>query len=291
MEEKLKKAIAKCNDKNNTISLSQLKKIYSFTNENIKGYIDFFPLKDKSLLTVGSSCDEAINANFNSASNITIMDTCPFTKEYFYLKKAALEIFTRQEFLDYFCSFNNAGNTFSLEKYQQLQRYLETLDKASYNFWNELYKRFPGSLIKDKLFRHDEEDRATIEKINLYLQSDEAYLKERENIRNFTPTIISKSINEPLSQKFDNIFLSNTSIHMQTKQMVDTYLEKIAHNLNYNGKILIRYIYHCKDDKKLDIEKFFYSYFDDLVYDFDNELIPSVDEEMSDGIITYQKKK
>ena len=36
--------------------------LYPFTTENINGYLPYFELKGKSLLTVGSSCDQAINA-------------------------------------------------------------------------------------------------------------------------------------------------------------------------------------------------------------------------------------
>lgn len=66
-------------------------KIYPGTTENIKGYIDFFDLKNKSLLTVGSSSDQVLNACFNGCYDITLIDINPFTKEFFHLKKAAIE--------------------------------------------------------------------------------------------------------------------------------------------------------------------------------------------------------
>lgn len=40
--------------------------LYPFTTENINGYIDLFNLKDKSLLILGSSSDQAINAGLES---------------------------------------------------------------------------------------------------------------------------------------------------------------------------------------------------------------------------------
>ncbi len=291
MQDKLQKAIAKCNDKNNKISTRKFKKIYPFTTENISAYFNAFQLRDKSLLTVGSSADEAINANLCDAKEVTIMDSCLYTKEYFYLKKAALEVLTYQEFLDYFCRVGNEGHTFSEEKFLKLSNYLANLDKDSFTFWQELYKLFPGTLIRDKLFKHDEEDRETIIKINPYLNSEDAYLQERAKIKSFTPLIIPKNIKEDIAKKFDNIFLSNMAVHMYTKDMVEAYNKKIENNLNKDGKILIRYMFHCLDNEKLDIEKFFYSYFDDLVYDFKEELIPGIDEEATDGILTYQKKK
>ena len=55
-------------------------KLYSFTTENIKDYISSFDLNNKSLLTVGSSADQAINAILNGCKDVTIMDINPFVK-------------------------------------------------------------------------------------------------------------------------------------------------------------------------------------------------------------------
>lgn len=46
--------------------------IYPFTTENIAGYINEFELKDKSLLTVGSSGDQVINAALYDCQDITL---------------------------------------------------------------------------------------------------------------------------------------------------------------------------------------------------------------------------
>ncbi len=43
-------------------SINDFEEIYYFTTENIAGCIDFFDLKDKSLLTVGSLGNKIINA-------------------------------------------------------------------------------------------------------------------------------------------------------------------------------------------------------------------------------------
>ena len=52
----IKSAIHDCN------SISESEKIYPFTTENINGYINNFNLYDSSLLTVGSSGAQVINA-------------------------------------------------------------------------------------------------------------------------------------------------------------------------------------------------------------------------------------
>ena len=50
------------------------KDIYLFTTENISGYINDMDLKDKSLLTLGSSLDQAYNALLLGASQIDVFD-------------------------------------------------------------------------------------------------------------------------------------------------------------------------------------------------------------------------
>ena len=62
-----------------------------------------FDLKDKSLLTVGSSGDQVINASLKNCKDITVLDINPFTKYYFNLKKAAILTLKYEEFCKFFC--------------------------------------------------------------------------------------------------------------------------------------------------------------------------------------------
>ena len=50
------------------------KDVYLFTTENIAGYINDMDLKDKSLLTLGSSLDQAYNALLLGASKVDVFD-------------------------------------------------------------------------------------------------------------------------------------------------------------------------------------------------------------------------
>lgn len=65
-------------------------RIYPFTTENITGYINKFDLNNKLLLAIGSSGDHVINASLFGCKDQTVIDICPYTKFYFYLKKSAL---------------------------------------------------------------------------------------------------------------------------------------------------------------------------------------------------------
>ena len=61
-------------------------KVYPFTTESISGYMKHMDVKDKSVLTVGSSMDQALNACLYGAKDITVMDISKTTKDYMLYK-------------------------------------------------------------------------------------------------------------------------------------------------------------------------------------------------------------
>ena len=88
-EERLLKAIRLCAGAYVEDRAKIFIRIYPFATENISGYLPFFSLKNKNVLTVVSSSDQAIELALKDTKEITILDICPFTKEYFYLKKSS----------------------------------------------------------------------------------------------------------------------------------------------------------------------------------------------------------
>ena len=55
--------------------------VYPFTTENISGYYPSLDLKDKDVLSVGSSGDQAFNAILCGAGKVTLMDISPHIYE------------------------------------------------------------------------------------------------------------------------------------------------------------------------------------------------------------------
>ena len=74
----------------NYYSSTYFTQIYPFTTENINGYLPLFDLNNKTLLTVGSSGDQVLNAVISGCKEIDVIDLCPFSQEYFNLKRAAI---------------------------------------------------------------------------------------------------------------------------------------------------------------------------------------------------------
>ena len=96
-------------------SMNGFEEIYPFTTENIAGYIDYFDLQDKSLLTVGSSGDQIINAAFKGAKDITLLDINPYAKYYYYLKTAGILELSLTDFNEFF-RYNDYPKVFKYNK-------------------------------------------------------------------------------------------------------------------------------------------------------------------------------
>lgn len=252
--------------------------IYPFTTENIDGYINYFNLKNKSLLTVGSSGDQALNAILNGCKDITIIDINSYVKYYYYLKVAGIMNLNYNEFLIFFrykdypkCFVDNL-HAFSREVYDKIKDTLRILDYESYLFWDELFLNYDSNTIRTRLFSSDEGQSKEILTINTYLKDIDNYNELKSKIKNIRPKFINDDIFNGLfsktyfKRKFDNIWLSNLSSYNSTldiSYLVDA-LDKI---LNKNGSILISYMY----DTQLNSD---YNYRDDWpeIYDLNKTL-------------------
>lgn len=229
--------------------------IYPFTNENVAGYIDFFDVKDKSLVTVGSSADQAINTIARGCKDITILDICPFTKEYFYLKSATIQTLSRKELLNLLMKKNPYMETqnddaFKIRKYKELMGRLKEEDKDSYDFWNNLTSTTKAKTIRDMLFTADQARSYVTEQINLYLQNDDMYYETREKLSQVTPKFIIGDItNILLSEKYDNIILSNIASYCEMPQIRKIF-ETFSNQLRPNGKLMLGYLFRTDEHSK-----------------------------------------
>ena len=119
-------------------------RIYTFTTENISGYLKYFDLKDKTLLTVGSSGDQILNAYFYGARDITLYDINPYAKYYIYLKVAAILSLDYKEFQYFF--FKYGLNEYGNKEYNNKKMFLKETFNNLYiwsfnNVWNIFYFR------------------------------------------------------------------------------------------------------------------------------------------------------
>lgn len=251
----IKEAKARCNEDFVFVKDREgFSKIYPFATENINGYIDMFDLKNKSLLTLGSSGDQVINASLKDCVDQTVLDINPFTKYYFYLKKAALLTLEYDEYIKFFCYqdypkvFKKNDDAFNIESYKKFNLLLKELDVESFIFWNNLFDNFKPIDIRKNLFNMDEDRISTLKESNLYLKNEDMYKKSKITIKNINPKFITGDIfNIELKDSYDSIFLSNLGTYHKIENF-KLVLDKISLNLNKNGKMLLCYLYRTTKD-------------------------------------------
>ena len=282
--------------------------IYPFTTENINGYIDLFNLKDKSLLTVGSSGDQAINAILKDCKDITILDINPFTKYYFNLKKSALLTLSYEEFCKFFCYvdypkvFKYNFSAFNNDSYNKLKEVLNEIDVESYLFWDTLFDVCKPNKVRKKLFSNDEDRVSVVKGMNTYLKDENNFNNTKLKIKNINPKFIKGDIFKIKFEKtYDNIWLSNIGNYYSLEE-IKNLIEKLDNNLNINGKMLICYLYQTKRDTKY-IEDWDPIYNLDETFKVLGNYITSFEsfvgvrglifqeERMKDSSLIYQKRK
>ena len=223
--------------------------IYPFATENIGGYIGEFNLENKSLLTVGSSGDQVINAALYNCHDLTLLDVVPDTMHYYYLKVAALLTLPKDEFMEFFKYYSHNDqeynhNTFNIESYRKLRDTLKVLNNDAFEYFDTLFSKFDGETIRVNLFQRDEESKKVIETINPYLSSNILYEEAKERIKDINPNFMCMDIFKFSSdRKFDNIWLSNIATWQSNFNSVIKLVERIYPSLNDEGKILLSYLY------------------------------------------------
>lgn len=302
-------AIERCNGRwiNDDAGNKGFSSIYPFTTENIAGYIKEFDLKGKTLLTVGSSSDQVLNAALLGCEDITLADINPYVKYYFYLKKACILTLNLNEFLDFFCyndypqTFKKNNNVFNLESYNKILNTLRLCDYESYLFWDELFKNFTNIDIRNNFFSQDEYKLKILKNVNLYLKNEKMYNLLQKNIKKTKITFIEEDLFQiNLPKKFDNIWLSNIGQYYSRK-FFKTLVDKMNEYLNENGKMLASYLYKTTKDTKYqqgwaniyDLEKTF-----EILKEYNVEILSFRgvnsfifdDKNMKDSILTYTKK-
>ena len=261
--------------------------LYSFTTENIDGYMDFFDLKDKSLLTTGSSVDQAINATLLKCNDITVCDVCPLTKYLFYLKFSSLLVLKRKDLLDFLClRINNIeyNRDFLLKStFDKIKFTMKSLDYDSYYIWEYLFKNY-SSLDLKKLFRKDINNLESVVYCNRYLKNDYNYNLARQSLMDVKIVFINDDITKFITNRtFDNIWLSNVAQYLDDSE-INIMIKNSDKLLNDNGKALLCYFWNSN------INGFPINYSSDT--ESNKKIIPGISKTDGDNsILVYTKKK
>jgi len=249
-------------------------RLYSFSNENLSGYLSNNNYHQKSALTVGSSADQLLNLINYQCQDVTVVDVNPFVEYYFELKKAAIFGLNRNEFINFFTNNKAVLKIFNpLFKYSTYQKISSYLNPEAKKFWDTLFTTYDPQLIKQKLFMPSEPTRKEIILNNDYLNDDNfKTLRQRIEKASITFKVDEIKTRKLSYSEYDYVILSNVfdyifNITVKTEpEIIDVlkndyiYLlfDLTKHLLKPNGIMYFQYLWDCSN-----IENYYYYLFED----------------------------
>jgi hypothetical protein len=235
----------KMNDNNKQIVMDNVfSRMYPFTTENITGYIEAFTLKNKSLLTVGSSLDQTINSVMYGCKDITVIDICPNVKQFYYLKVAALLSLSYEEYMNFILK----DEAFNLVNFKKVKDVLKIINSEAYYFWADLFLRNNAREIRNHYFFPTCQFLRILKAKNPYLQDEASYKMVSKLIGDVTPKFIESNIYDyEFKETYDNIFLSNLADWDFRGIEFNKLSIRLSKILNIDGQMLLAYVYNVKD--------------------------------------------
>lgn len=190
-------------------------RVYPFTTENIKGYMEDIDLTGKKVITVTGSGDQALNAILNGCRDITCFDINPNANPYMQDKILRVLELDYEEFIHSMVYHNCLSKKYPLE----------------YKYYNPKSKiRFNNYLSEHEFYR-------------LKSLLKEVTIKYR--CANVTDLVIS--------EHYDYMFLSNISdyIHQMYGDMdLEEFYKLLLGFLEYIDYIYMAYIYDYNSKEK-----------------------------------------
>lgn len=192
------------NEKN--LGMKGFERLYLFTNEHLEVYVKRLNVKNKRVLTVGSSGDQILYSLLNGAREVVCVDLCPIVKNYFALKVACIKNLSFEEF----STLIDAGDgIFSPEVYRKVSH---DIFGESREFWDHLFlEGFTNSEYKINRVNLRLEDE------RMYLNNEQVYNEMQQKLKSLKPIpvmfltgdIRRLPYNLHGDNKFDVIMLSN----------------------------------------------------------------------------------
>ena len=215
-------------------------KLYGFTTENLV-YMTKINFKDKEVMTVGGSFDQAIMAYMLGAIKVTNIDINPISKYWAELKYISLQNLDYNSYKNFLLRNKNA---LSYDIFAKLKKLLSPETSA---FFEDQYSLFPN-LRESLLFNNKHDDYETKINLSYYLKSKNNYLIAQEKLKDFI--WITQDISQIIPATFDIILLSNISDYSHLLYLGDhisAYRDNIVlpwfNCLNNGGIMMFGYVY------------------------------------------------
>ena len=194
-------------------------KIYAYTNENLDAFFSHpeIDVEGKSVLTVGSSGDQALHSILNGARRVDIVDMNIMTKLFVDLKTAMIRNLNFEEFSKYSSSYvedlDNYYKKISHDLPKETQLFFDTIVLDGCSDWLRNFIR-------------NNSDRSLVNS-SFYVNSDDYYRLQEKLINNdFELNVINAELRkfvDATSSKYDFIFLSNIYDYFAMRAASDMY--------------------------------------------------------------------
>ena len=235
-------------NKNNNDYNDDILPIKSFTTENIAGYLKYFNLKNKSVLTVDSSGDQVLNSIFYGAKNTSLCNSSMISKYYLYLKIAGLLSLNYNEFTWFFLKHNNYmhrnNRMFSKRLFKKMSMILKVIDNDSYLFFEELFESLNPKDARNKYFIDSNYHNKAIKNFNIYLRNENTYNKLRDSIISTNIDFVDDDITSSnIGNSYDVILLSSICTKLTLNKFINLVKKLEYNNLSNNGEIMLGYLW------------------------------------------------
>lgn len=189
---------------------SRVRRGFFITNECLT-YINEFDIQDKEVLTVCGSGDHAFTCLLNGAKSVDTFDYNPIQFYIMELKRAAIEVLSKEEFLKFFPLTGVNRENYKIEYYLRIR---DALKPEARYFWDSVYS------ANDRLYL------LNFSSYNILFESDytkryeELQRKVKEDNISFKQTDLF-TMPKLFNKKYSLIILSNIYDHL--KNFNDNY--------------------------------------------------------------------
>lgn len=212
-------------------------KIYPFSNEQLSQYLTNVNLKNKNVMVVGSSGDQALSAAFLGAREVCLIDANPLTQQFFNLKMAAMKNLDYMSFINFFDL--KSEDALSLETFNSIKK---DLPLESRLFWEIVLEKYTFKRLRNIMFQNLK----AFDAKNLpYLSSEQNFNKCKEvhkDVKFEVHTANISSFHTILKQKnyYSLIMLSNISDYI-TRNDYKNAVQNLVPYLTQSGLMQVAY--------------------------------------------------
>lgn len=250
-------------------------KLYSFTTENISGYLPLVSPLGSRVLSITGSGDHLLNAALYGGRHFTLFDCNPLSQYWVELKLAGVKQLSYNNFKLFFLRYADDKINSSALSYDVFGSLRAFLGSAAIDFFEKSYAKhhYNGMHLRNSELFNLSYDRNDLKLFsNDYLSNAAIYNQLRLDIQscttNYLVTCLTSLPDLLSSDRFDVILLSNISDYLSEiyqgeqqylERYLDTTIKSLITHLVPGGKIVAAYLYNLSsqnfrsqiDDKPL----------------------------------------